>query len=396
MRSRVIGLFIGLSLGGCAAIAVSPAQLTRPPPTDVRIVSAPDNGPDLSVAVPTWVLALVTAGLCIITARIAKAALADASRLRRESLQREVNTAAHKVAATAERVGQLAASVPKEGGRLSGIKTSGKSETASPAIQAAAHDRASRTRVMKDHALQVITSPPTDSDQLASAQRRLDEHLVQLDVMKEAISAELDSVARDIASAEQTQRRLTIEVGHCNKLIFVLGQMLTALESIQMALFEEPATKRGRPPEWSEIGALVGAPIDTPGFTLDEYAFLLQDEDPSDLAPELLGRIYHAEANYRHLLSRLNDRSQLWHQYNEIRATPQFLRGEAALAEIGTTTALTARLKELTRWLAEDLPESIQTFKTLFQPLYAVLNAKYPGKRFIKLWPTNDPTAPHL
>jgi hypothetical protein len=58
--------------------------------------------------------------------------------------------------------------------------------------------------------------------------------------------------------------------------------------------------------------------------------------------------------------------------------------------------AVAARLKELTKWLEDDVTEWIPLFRSLFPDLYRVLNAKYPGKHFIRLWPLPDPKAPPL
>lgn len=172
--------------------------------------------------------------------------------------------------------------------------------------------------------------------------------------------------------------------------------MLSTLEDINQSLFEDPRKQLGRAPEWDEIGALVGGPAEGPDFIIGEYTFFLEGDDPSGVAPEMLGRIYNAEANFRQVLARVNERSRLWHEYNELRAAVQFGRGEAVLPRLATSAALTARLKELTGWLGEDLPKWIQSIRTVMPLLYKVLAAKYPKKRFIHLWPTDNPKAPPL
>jgi hypothetical protein len=192
------------------------------------------------------------------------------------------------------------------------------------------------------------------------------------------------------------RERISSEVGECNKLIFILGQMLSTLEDFNESLFENPRKKLKRAPEWNEIGALEGAPTQGPEFIIGEYTFLLEDDDPRSAAPYVLGRIYNAEANFRAIVARLNQRSQLWHEYNELRAATQFGRGEAALPGLASSAALTARLKELTCWLAEDIPESVAVFKKLLPELRAMLEVQYPKRHFIRLWPNDDPKAPPL
>ena len=186
------------------------------------------------------------------------------------------------------------------------------------------------------------------------------------------------------------QETVSSQIGECNKLIFILGQMLSALEDINESLFEGPRKRLGRAPEWNEIGALEGAPAAGPEFIIGEYTFLLEDDDPTSRAPLVLGRAYRAEANFKSILARLNQRSQLWHEFNEVRAAAQFRRGEDALPGITASAALTARLKEQTAWLAEDIPEEVESFKKLLAELRTMLAARYPKRHFIRLWPAKD------
>jgi hypothetical protein len=225
--------------------------------------------------------------------------------------------------------------------------------------------------------------------------------------MKEAVTGELEALALQINSAEresavqlehhrQEQRRIEAEVGQCNKLIFILGQMVSTLEDINEALFLAPKKTLGHPPAWDEIGALVGGPPDVPKFIIGEYTFFLEENDPTDRSPEMLARIYHAEANFQQVVARLDERSRLWHEYNDLRAAVRFNRGETALPGLETSAALIARLKEHTAWLAEDIPQWIRYFKELLPELYKVLVVRYPGRRFIRFWPASDPNAPPL
>lgn len=70
--------------------------------------------------------------------------------------------------------------------------------------------------------------------------------------------------------------RIAREVGECNRLIFTLMQMLSALEDFQELLFDGPRKALGREPEWHEIGALPGAPKSGPDFVIGEYTFSLR------------------------------------------------------------------------------------------------------------------------
>lgn len=51
------------------------------------------------------------------------------------------------------------------------------------------------------------------------------------------------------------------------------------------------------------------------------------------------------------------------------------LRGGEAVAEIGSATAPTARSKELTRWLEQDVTELTPLFREVIPQLRAVLEA---------------------
>jgi hypothetical protein len=203
-------------------------------------------------------------------------------------------------------------------------------------------------------------------------------------------------VATSLERCYRTRERTTGEVGECNKLLFILGRMLWALEDINDSLFVNQRKRLGREPAWNEIGAMEGAPAEGPEFIIGEYAFLLEDDDPSSLAPQMLARAYTAEANFGAILSRLNQRSQLWHEYNETRAVGAFGTGEAAMPGIAASGVLSARVKELTIWLAEDIPESIESFRKLLPELRAMLTKRYPKRHFIRHWSNDNSTAPPL
>jgi hypothetical protein len=163
---------IATVLVGCSCAAFAPhlsGLLQQPQPIDIRILSSPEQGSDTGFAVATWALALLTGALCIVTWRSAKAALDDATRLRREVEYRELNTAAHKAAATAEHVGQLSARVPLAYAHLMSIKPSNDATTVD-AVRNAAKERSSRVTEMKDFALSICRLAKWHSRQTESCE----------------------------------------------------------------------------------------------------------------------------------------------------------------------------------------------------------------------------------
>jgi hypothetical protein len=187
--------------------------------------------------------------------------------------------------------------------------------------------------------------------------------------------------------AERNRR----EVGECNKLIFILGQMLSFLEDANDSMFELPTKKLGRRPKWEEIGALVGAPDRGPEFIIGEYTFLLENEGPDDRAPDVLNDIYRVEGNFKALLGRLHLRNALWYDYSERRSVSQFMRGESGVAERAQAEALGKRINELTIWLEEDLRDSIAGLQKLMPQLRAALKVRFPGRSFIEFLSKHDP-----
>lgn len=143
------------------------------------------------------------------------------------------------------------------------------------------------------------------------------------------------------------RERIDREVGESNKLLFILGQMLKATDSINESLFESSRKNLGHEPAWNELGALEGAPSEGPEFIIGEYTFLLEDDDPASLAPQLLDRLYAAESKFESIIARVHKRSQLWYEYNAA-AVPSG-RGPEALAGMATAGILAARLKERKR-----------------------------------------------
>jgi hypothetical protein len=181
------------------------------------------------------------------------------------------------------------------------------------------------------------------------------------------------------------QERISREVGECSKLLFILGRMLWMLEDLDDSFIGGQRKKLGREPTWEEIGALPGAPMECPAIIIGEYTFLLEDVDPSSLAPEMLSRAYTVEARIKVILARLSERSMLFHEYNNAQASNMFIRGTEAMRGMSTSGAIAARIKELTEWLGYDIPASIESIKTLLAQLIAVLGNRYPKRQFSTL-----------
>ncbi len=181
----------------------------------------------------------------------------------------------------------------------------------------------------------------------------------------------------------RNRERIRDELGQCHTLVYMLTHMLSMLEDFQEQLFTTKAKELGRPPKWSEIGGLEGAPERVPSFALGEYVFLLDKPGSEDKGPELLNDIYLTVSNMEMVLGHINLRTRLWHEYLVGRAACAFQRGEEAVVNAGQYGATAKRIEELTLWLAEDLPEAIVKFRSLFPRLYDVLKARYPKESFL-------------
>lgn len=186
------------------------------------------------------------------------------------------------------------------------------------------------------------------------------------------------------------RERISREVGECSKLLFILGRMLWMLEDIDDSFIGGQRKKLGREPKWEEIGALPGAPTECPAIIIGEYTFLLE-RDSSGMAPEMLSRAYTAEARIKVILARLSERSMLWHEYHDVQAGNMFTRGSAAARGMATSGAIAARIEELTTWLRDDIPASIESLKKLLPELLAVLAKRYRGRQFPILLPQAVP-----
>lgn len=190
---------------------------------------------------------------------------------------------------------------------------------------------------------------------------------------------------------EQTSK----ECAKANRLTTTLGRMLSILEDLKQTLFDDPTKKLGHTPQWNEIGGLQGFPHRIPRVDVAEYDFLLETDDPSDRAAEVLGHIEHVQALTDAIIAMIRDRTECAYRLQETGPAAQFTRGEEAIAPDINAAALKRRLKELTDGLASDIPEAIIAIKRAVPQLRTALEARYPGREFLLLIPAN-PKEPAL
>lgn len=202
-------------------------------------------------------------------------------------------------------------------------------------------------------------------------------------------------VAFEVERRHKRRERLSRECAKANRLIATLGRMLSMLEDLQETLFDEPARKLGHAPRWHELGGLLGLPQRVPRIDVADYDFLLETEDPSDRAAEMLGHIEHAQTLLDAILTMLRERTELAFRFQEIGPSAALARGEAAIGPGSVAAALERRLKELTAGLASDVPVAISTIKEIVPKLRAALMTRYPHRQFLLLIPA-DPKAPPL
>jgi Tfp pilus assembly protein PilN len=197
-------IFIGataLMLLGCATSPAPSAELIRQTshPTDIRIIDEPEKPTELGLVIPTWLLAIVTIALCVVTSRATDKVMKDAADQRRLALEREVNAAAHKLLAEAAHVGQLAPRVAtawQQVASLSGMMDNPRTEIEKDR----SNERVDDTAAMMAYALGIVTSDLASKPlaQLTTEQKRLDEQLAKLEVMKEQIVGERAAYAEDL------------------------------------------------------------------------------------------------------------------------------------------------------------------------------------------------------
>jgi hypothetical protein len=179
------------------------------------------------------------------------------------------------------------------------------------------------------------------------------------------------------------QERIERELGQCHALVYMLTHMVSMLEDFCEQLFLVQKAKLGRPPKWHEIAGLDGAPQHSSGFVIRDYVFLLDLPHDGDKAPELLDDIYYAVTKFEAILLLINSRTVLWHDFKDQQAAGLFQRGTEGTTALAQTGAIAKRVREHTVWLAEDLPEVIAKFHSLFPALYAVLRLRYPKESFL-------------
>ncbi len=71
-------------------------------------------------------------------------------------------------------------------------------------------------------------------------------------------------------------------------------------------------------PKWNEIGGLQGFPQRLPRVEVAEYDFLLETENPSDRAAEVLGHIEHVQTLIDSIMAMIHDRTDCAYRLHEI------------------------------------------------------------------------------
>lgn len=190
----------------------SPAQALVPPaqPIAVRIVSAPDS--ESGLVTVTWILVGANALLCLITWFMARRSLQLTARQQREALIREVNVVANRAAVASSRVGQLAATLPDATLQLLRLSGQHQGMEDNHPSKVETRKRSERTEKISEDAIGVLNSKLKEKsdEELAATLRRMDGHVVHLEGMKEAVSADLARVESESRArrAENAETRL--------------------------------------------------------------------------------------------------------------------------------------------------------------------------------------------
>jgi hypothetical protein len=257
--ARISAVIIAMGLAASSAFPAEQSPISKPPsapptpmaqPAEVKIVSMPTlPPPQVNVSVPTdesalakvtWVLAIATIGLCLITALIGRKQSRDmresikvgqaaahaairsanatieaveaAARQRRELLEREVHGAAQRVIAMAARVLELAQKVPLSAASLAAL--------AGICVPTEAYQRKFRMREQRISELMTsatmlvgtLNSGPPDTE-LTAGLREMDKVLAQLEMLKESVTDELRSIDTDTVVQRQLNETRTLAAG---------------------------------------------------------------------------------------------------------------------------------------------------------------------------------------
>lgn len=185
-----------------------------PQPLSVRISPGPKKTIDWAnwiVAAGTVLLALVTATIALLqrndvkvslgvakeaaeaskaSAAATRASVDLASRQRRETLMREANAAVHKVAIRAKRVSQLADEVKPRLFEVFGLAGRNVPDLSNHDYVTAAAQQGDRLKTISETASKLIGVSFDDSsdDQIANILRSMDELLLEVDTMQDAMT----------------------------------------------------------------------------------------------------------------------------------------------------------------------------------------------------------------
>lgn len=222
---------------------VKPVSAPAMMPAEVKIISAPESSSEHALVTATWWLLAANMLLCLITSllgwkqsrdmrssiQVSQSAAAAATisadaadrsanaasesvnvtkRQERAALEREVNRAAHKVIATATRLEQLALQVPVAREHLHVLcGQGGMPEQVKKQTEETLRERRKRMQEISSYAHSIASSSLAVllENELTERLWRVDEHEVQLDVIRESITAELNGYETESMTRRQQQ-----------------------------------------------------------------------------------------------------------------------------------------------------------------------------------------------
>lgn len=189
-------------------------------------------------------------------------------------------------------------------------------------------------------------------------------------------------VAFSLARRRQAEDRVIAELGQCHILMFMLIHMAETMGNIDHQLFSQDKGPDG-PRPWERIGALEGAPTQTMGFLLRDYAFLVDGSEERSDAASVLKDVHTAVVSYEANIAMIHSRNQLRNEYIAKRDSVPLMTGEHAIPHINAYKVLCARIKEQTDWLRQDLPNDISTLELLCERLGRVISTRFPRRKFL-------------
>ena len=194
--------------------------------------------------------------------------------------------------------------------------------------------------------------------------------------------------AFELERRHRRRERISSECAKGNSLISTLGRMLTVLENLQATL---PPLKDGKPIADS-FKPITGIPSNLPSITFADLDFLLETNNPADPCAQVHGRIAHAQAQFDSAITYFAERNELAQQYQTNSLV--LARGEEAIGPRLQADALKHELSHFAVELDKGIVARIKLFKEIIGELRAALTKRYPGRQFLRLFPTDDAKSP--